>query len=79
MKTIRNELKYPISERLPIFLKEGILEGIKKLFNFFAVTKRTTNTQQTRNQIKLGRECFRNRKAILWPSKCLGLHFLQAR
>ena len=39
---------------------------------FYAVTKRTTNRQQTKNQLKVDRKRFRSRKAICWPSKkCL--------
>ena len=36
---------------------------------FSAVTKRTTNRQQTKNQLKLARKCFASRKAKLWPPK----------
>ena len=54
------------------------IEGIKscRYSIFYAVTKRTYR-QQTKNQIKLGRKRFRNRKAIIWRSKCAQLHFLQ--
>ena len=78
MKTIRTQLLYPIGVRLTI---EGlIIEGIKKCRYsiFYAVTKRTTNRQQTENQLKFGRKRFLNRKAILWPSKYVGLNFLRA-
>ena len=48
-----------------------LLNGIKncRYSIFYAVTKRTTNRQQTENQLKLARKCFGSREAILWPPK----------
>ena len=72
MKTIRNQLKYPIGLQLPMLL----LKGFKKSWYsiIYAVTKRTTNRQQTKNQLKLAKKDFGSRKAILWPPKCVRLH-----
>ena len=39
------------------------------VFDFYAVTKLTTTRQQTKNQINFAKKCFRNHKAMLWPSK----------
>ena len=58
-----------------------LMKGNKNCWHsifFSAVTKRTTNRQQTKNQLKIGRKRFRNRKAKLWPSKYVRLQFLQA-
>ena len=61
-------------------IKNFSIEGIKncRYSIFHAVTKRTTKRQQTKNQLKLGRKRFQNRKAILWPTKYVLLHFLRA-
>ena len=48
MKTIRNQLKYPIGLQLPVLLYKGIKNSWYLIF--YAVTKRTTNRQQTKNQ-----------------------------
>ena len=72
MKTIRNQLRDPIGLQLPTLLKKGIKNSWYSIF--YAVTKRTTNRQQTKNQLKLGRKCFGSRKAILWPPKNVRLH-----
>ena len=65
MKTIRNQLKYPIGLQLPKLLWKGIKNSWYSIF--YAVTRRTTNRQQTKNKLKLARKCFGSRKAILWP------------
>ena len=46
MKTIRNQLKYPVSLRLPVFPRMEFLE--RSVYSFYVVTKRTTNRQQTK-------------------------------
>ena len=53
-------------------------DGKKKLSvcNFYAVTKRTINGQQTKNQLNFARKRFRSRKAIIWSSKYVLLHHL---
>ena len=74
MKTIRNQRKHPIRLRLPVFLKMEELS----VFNFYAVTKRTTNRQQTKkNQLNFARKRFRSLETVLWPSKHVQLHFLR--
>ena len=73
MKTIRNQLKYPIGLQLPIIQQKGIKNSWYSVF--YAVTERTTNRQQTKNQLKLARKSFGSRKAILWPPKYVRLHF----
>ena len=73
MKTIRNQLKYPIGLQLAILLCKGIKNSWVSIF--YAVTKRTTNRQQNKNQLKVARKCFGSRKAILWPPKYVQLHF----
>ena len=72
MKTIRNQLKYPIGLQLQMHLWNGIKSCRYSIF--YAGTKRTTNRQQTKNQLKLARKCFGSRKAILWPTKYVRLH-----
>ena len=72
MKTIWNQLKYPIGLQLPMRLWNGIKNSWYSIFS--AVTKRTTNRQQTKNQLKLARKCFGSRRAILWPPKYVRLH-----
>ena len=63
MKTIRNQLKYPIPLQLPMLLKKGIKNSWYSIF--YAVKKRTTNRQQTKNQFKLARKSFGSGKALL--------------
>ena len=66
METIRNQLKYSIGVQLPMILqKELRTAGIQ----FFMRLQKEQQRQHTKNQLKLGRKSFRNRKAILWPSK----------
>ena len=72
MKTIRNQLKCPLGLQLPMLLLKGIENSRYSVFH--AVTKRTTNRQQTKNQLKLDRKCFGSRKAIVWPPKYVRLH-----
>ena len=72
MKTIRNQLKYPIVLDYQVLYKN---EFRALCIHFFAVTKRTTNRQQTKNQIKLARKFFGSRKVILWPPKYVRLNF----
>ena len=72
MKTIRNQLKDPIGLQLPMPLYNGIKNSWYSIF--YAVTKRTTNRQQTKNQWKLAIKCFGSRKAILWPFNYVKLH-----
>ena len=67
MKTNRNQPKYPIALLLTMLLYEGI-KNCRYSF-FYAVTKRSTNRQQTKNQLNLAPKRFRSRKAMLWPSK----------
>ena len=67
MKTIRNQLKFPIFLQLPILPQKGNKNSWYSIF--YAVTKRTTNRQQPKNQLKLARKCFGSRKAILRPPK----------
>ena len=42
MKTIRNQLKYPVGLRLPVFVKMGIMNC---LFSVFMRLQETTNRQ----------------------------------
>ena len=75
MKTIGNQLKYPIGLHLQILLRNGIKNSWYSIF--YAVTKRTTNRQQTKNQLKPARKGFGSRKAKLWPPKYVRLHLRQ--
>ena len=69
MKTIRNQLKNPIVLQLPTIPKKGIRNSWYSIFD--AVTKRTTNRQQTKNQLKLARNCFwKPYSRILAPKIC---------
>ena len=54
-------------------IAKASIEWIKncRYLTFYAVTKRTTNRQRTKNQLKLGRKSFRNLKAI--PSEYVPL------
>ena len=63
MKTTRSQLKYPLGLQLSMRLKRGIKNG--QYSTFYVVTKRTRNSQQTKNQLKLARKRFRSRKTIL--------------
>ena len=75
MKTIRSQLKNPIGLQLPMLLYKGIKNSWYSIF--YAVTKRTTNRQQNKNQLKLAKKCFGSRKAILWPPKYVRLHLFR--
>ena len=75
MKTIRNQLKYHIGLELPMLLRKGIKNSWYSVF--YAVTKGTTDRQQTKNQFKLARKCFGSRKALLWPPTYVRLHLCQ--
>ena len=77
MKNIRNQLKYPIGLQLSMLLQRGIKNSWYSIF--YAVTKRTTNRQQTKNQLKLARKCFGSRKAILWPQNMFDCTFVEHR
>ena len=50
MKTIRNQLKYRIGLQLPMLSWKRIKNSLYSIF--YAVTRRTTNGQQTKNQLK---------------------------
>ena len=50
MKTIRNQLKYPIGLQLPVLLWMGIKDSQYSIF--YAVTNRTTNRQQIENALE---------------------------
>ena len=75
MKNIKNQLKNPIGLQLPMLLYKGIKNSWYSIF--YAVKKRTTNRQQTKNQSKLAIKRFGSLKAILWPSKYVWLHLLR--
>ena len=72
MKTIRCQLKYFIALQLPMLLYKGIKNSWYSIF--YAVTKRTTNRQRTKIQLKFAMKCFGSRKAILWPPKYIRFH-----
>ena len=65
MKTIRNQLNYPIGLQLPMLLKKRIKTSWYSIF--YAVTNRTTNRQQNKNQLKFARKCFGSRKVKICP------------
>ena len=58
-----------------------LYKGIKNSWYsiFHAVTKRTTNRQQTKNQLKVARNCFGSLKAIFWPQKMFDCTFFEHR
>ena len=58
-----------------MLLQEGIKNACYSIFH--AVSKRTTNRQQTENQLKLARKCFGRREAILWLTKYVRWHLRQ--
>ena len=73
MKTIRNQLKYPIGLQLTMLLYKRVKNSWFSIF--YAVTKRKTNRQQTKNQLKFARNCFGSHTSahILWPPKYVRL------
>ena len=75
MKTIRNQLKDPIGLQLTMLFSKGVKNPWYLIF--YAVTKRTTNRQRTKNQLKFARNCFGSRKAILWPPKYVRMRLRQ--
>ena len=77
MKTIKNQLKYPIGLQLPMLPKKGIKNSWYSIF--YAVTKRTKNRQQTKNQLKLDRKCFGIREIKLLPPNMLDYNFVEHR
>ena len=60
-----------------MLLEKGIKNSWYSIF--YAVTKRTTNRQQTKNQLKFARKCFRSRKAYFSPQNMFYCNFVQQR
>ena len=77
MKTIRNQLKYSIGLQLPIVLYKGIKNSWYSIF--YAVTKRTLNRQQTKNQWKLAKKCFGTLKPYFGPQNMFDCIFFKHR
>ena len=70
MKTIRNQVKYPIGLRLPLLLEKGIKTCP---YSVFYAAKNNNKKTTNKNQLKLARKRCRSRKAIFLPSKYVQL------
>ena len=62
MKTIRNQLKYPIGLRLPVFLKMGTKNC---RYSIFMRLQKEQQLDTTNNQLNFARKRFLIRKAII--------------